>query len=397
MATISLGSKNNLLLSLVAINLFGHMAISGGRVASSLYALKAGLPISSVGLLIALYGLLSMFFCLPIGRWIDRSGPFLPMLLGIIAVTSGLLLPIVNSHPVVLLATAILCGTGFMMVALSAQHCIGNLFNEDAPSRITAFGWLALGHSTSGIVGPFLVGIIIDLGNFKTAFALLVVCAIISLLLVQLNEKQLKMIVMQRSPIKIHKVWTLINTVQIRRIYIVGILVAIPWDLFIFLMPILGHQQNLSASVIGSILSALALGTFSIRLITARWGHHFSEWYILRIAVVTIVVVYLALPLTTSAYLLFLLSFILGMAVGSSQPNMLSLLHTAAPPGRGAEAIGLRGTFANASGVIVPLLFGVTLTSTGALPIFWGVAAIVSIALPLAHKEAQTSEIKLDN
>ena len=390
-------TDNKVLLSLVAINLFGHMAISGGRITSSLYALKQGSNVSSVGLLIALYGILPMFFSLPIGRWVDRVGPFTPMLLGITAVVCGLIVPVIFSEPVVLILTAILSGTGFMMVALSAQHSIGHLFNHEVTRRITAFGWLALGHSSSGVLGPMLVGILIDWTSFKVAFIFLIVCACISLWLIKLNENPLKAIVIEKSPLKIHNVWSLVGTNQLKRVYVVGILVAIPWDLFVFLMPILGHQQNLSASAIGSILSALAMGTFSIRFITARWGHRFSEWQMLRSAVMVIVFVYLALPFVKLPFLFFLLSFTLGMAVGSGQPNMLSLLHSLAPPGRGAEAIGLRGTFANASGVAVPLIFGFTLSTIGILPIFWGVAALVSLAFPLAHKEVKIRQFKMNN
>src|SRR5439155_1508707 len=81
-------------------------------------------------------------------------------------------------------------------------------------------------------------------------------------------------------------------------------------------------------------------------------------------------------------------AFILGAAVGCSQPNMLSLLHALAPPGRGAEAVGLRASFGNASGVFVPFVFGATAASLGVVPVFWAVAMLVAAALPAAHRGA---------
>jgi len=121
----------------------------------------------------------------------------------------------------------------------------------------------------------------------------------------------------------------------------------------------------------------------------AHLARRLTEWQILRAAILVIVIVYLLLPLTHAVPLFFALAYILGAAVGCSQPNMLSLLHAIAPPGRGAEAVGLRATFGNASGVFVPFLFGATAATLGVVPVFWGVAMLVASALPAAHRASR--------
>ncbi|MES2356110.1 MAG: MFS transporter [Pseudomonadota bacterium] len=378
-----------LLFSLVAINLFGHIALSGGRVSSSLFALENGYPEAVVGALISLYGLLPMLLSITVGRWVDRIGSFVPMRLGMISVVIGIALPGIFPQVTTLFATAALCGLGFMIVSLSAQHSVGCLCGESTTNRVAYFGWLSLGHSTSGILGPLIVGFIIDLGSYQAAFIVLASSACVALLLVLSQKAAFSALHVHKPRLASDNILTLIREPTIRRIYIVGILIAISWDLFIFLMPILGHRRHLSASAIGTILAAFAAGTFSIRLITVHLAHLFTEWRILRTAIVVIVIVYVALPLTQSIPLLLTFAFVLGAAVGSSQPNMLSLLHAAAPSGRGAEAIGLRGTLANASMVAVPLMFGATAASFSLAPIFWTVAVLVGIALPLAHRGTQ--------
>jgi len=359
--------------------------MSGGRVCTSLYALHSGASEFLVGLMIGLYGLLPMALSLTVGRWVDRIGPFVPMRLGMFAVTLGIAAPAILPSINTLFITASLCGLGFMVVALSAQHAVGCLCH-DAENRVAYFGWLALGHSASGILGPVIVGFAIDLFGFTAGFALLAVSAAISLLLVILNKAGLRSLHPEPLSNERHNVWTLVEQPTMRRIYIVGILVAISWDLFTFLMPILGHREHLSASAIGAILASFAVGTFSIRLVMARLATRFTEWQMLRAAIVIIVIVYLTLPIVQSRPLFFMLAFMLGASVGCSQPNMLSLLHAAAPPGRSAEAIGLRGMLANASMVAVPLLFGATAASVGLLPMFWTVAALVATALPVANR-----------
>jgi MFS family permease len=375
-----------LLLPLVAINLFGHVALSGGRVASSLYALEGGASELLVGILIGFYGLLPMLLSIAMGRWVDRVGPFVPMRTGVIAVAAGIALPALVPHLAAVYVTAVLCGLGFTLVSVAAQHSVGHLSSGASHNRVAHFGWLALGHSTSSILGPIIVGVVIDHVGYRSAFAVLAGSATIALGIVFANHAGLRALHTDRPDAQHHDVWSLVRAPGIRRIYSVGILLAVSWDLFTFLMPILGHRQQLSASTIGAILAAFALGTFGVRLVMRRLANRFSEWQILRAAIVVIVAVYLLLPLTQSAQLLFALAFTLGAAVGCSQPNMLSLLHAAAPSGRGAEAVGLRAMLGNVSSVFVPFLFGATAASLGLVPVFWGVAALVAAALPAAHR-----------
>lgn len=388
MALVRLRTLPPLLLPLVCINLFAHIALSGGRVTTSLYALQAGASEFLVGMLISVYGLLPMLGALTMGRWVDRVGPHLPTRVGIVAVIAGALLPVIVPSVPTLFFTAILCGVGFNMVSVAAQYTVGHL--DDRPAeRISNFGWLALGHSASSIAGPSLVGVLIDWLGYRAAFAALAVAASIAATLVFKHSARLAALHVRQDRVRSGNVWQLVTQPAMRRIYLVGVLLAVAWDLFTFLMPILGHRQQLSALTIGTILSVFAAGTFSVRLIMGYLARRLSEWEILRAAIALIVAVYLLLPLTHAVPLFFALAYLLGAAVGCSQPNMLSLLHAIAPPGRGAEAVGLRATFGNASGVFVPFLFGATAATLGVMPVFWGVAMLVATALPAAHRASR--------
>ena len=52
--------------------------------------------------------------------------------------------------------------------------------------------------------------------------------------------------------------------------------------------------------------------------------------------------VYLLFPFSHDARTLTVLSFCLGLGLGMSQPMVMSLLHSHAPPGRMGEAAGVR-------------------------------------------------------
>jgi len=76
--------------------------------------------------------------------------------------------------------------------------------------------------------------------------------------------------------------------------------------------------------------------------------------------------------------MLGVLSFCLGLGLGSGQPMVMSLLHAHAPAGRIGEAVGVRMSLIQASSVAVPLLFGALGASVGLAPVFWSVGATLA-------------------
>jgi MFS-type transporter involved in bile tolerance (Atg22 family) len=158
------------------------------------------------------------------------------------------------------------------------------------------------------------------------------------------------------------------------------------WDLFIVMLPVLGTRLGFSASIIGTVFSLFALGTFVSRALMPWLSNRFREWQIMRSALVVIAAVYVMLPWASVALVFMLLGFVFGCAIGLSQPNMLSLLHAAAPSGRGGEALGLRSLIGNASSVWVPIAFGLAVGPLGVAPLLWAGATLISSALPAAHR-----------
>ena len=79
------------------------------------------------------------------------------------------------------------------------------------------------------------------------------------------------------------------------------------------------------------------------------------------------------------------LGLVFGCAVGTSQPSMLSLLHSAAPPGRGGEAVGLRSVLSNSCSVVVPLAFGAALAAVS-IPVLMVMGGmVIASGLKPAH------------
>lgn len=367
-----------LLLPLIFVNLTGHMALSGGRLSGSMFLLHSGEAESLVGLFMALFSVLPVLVSLSIGRWVDRAGAGPVLKAGVALVVVGAWLPALFLSFGAVLAMAMLIGFGFNMVSLAAQHTVGHLVPDAAPSqRLANFGWYALGHSASSTLGPFVAGIAIDLVGYRAAFVAMALFACTAALLVAGTTRRLPGVPRRpdtpaaasagaaASRAHVPHLLDLLASPEMRRIYWTNAVTASAWDLFIVMLPVLGHRLGYSASLIGTVFSLFAIGTFGARAAMPWLSRRANEWQILRVAVCVVVLVYIALPFASMAWSLMLLGLVFGAAVGMSQPNILSLLHGAAPPGRGGEAVGLRAVLSNGCSVLVPLGFGAALLPLG--------------------------------
>src|SRR6185295_15124149 len=159
----------------------------------------------------------------------------------------------------------------------------------------------------------------------------------------------------------------------LRRVFAVNALLAMAWDLHSIFVPIYGERIGLSASEIGVVLSSFAAATFAVRFSVGAIARRLTEHQVLTGSLLIAGAVFVVYPLSTNVLGLLALSFILGLGLGSSQPMVLSLLHTHAPPGRIGEAAGLRLSLVNMMSVGVPLALGAVGASVGIGPVFWSV------------------------
>lgn len=77
-------------------------------------------------------------------------------------------------------------------------------------------------------------------------------------------------------------------------------------------------------------------------------------------------------PLLPTALAMGACSVLLGFALGSVQPMIMSMLHQITPHHRHGEALGLRLMTINASSVLMPVLFGSAGALMGVAGLFWG-------------------------
>lgn len=367
--------------------MLSHIAFTGGRVAMSLGSLQLGGSTFMVGVLMSLLTVVPMFMSVLAGRWTDRVGTFKPIFIALCLVTIGTLLPGLRPQLSSLYLSSVLIGSGFMLAHIAVNNGVGHASTPETRTR--AFTMLALGFSTSTIIGPVIAGFSIDLIGHMPTFLLLAAFPGAGLLGMLLLRRTLPEATPQPAPGDPQaeaRVMDLLANVPLRAVFVVSGLLSMAWDMFTFMVPVQGARIGLSASTIGIIMGTFGVATFFVRLAIPWISRTLSEWQTLTSALAITAFVYFLFPLFSAVPVLMGLAFLLGLGLGSTQPMIMSLLHLTSPAGRTGEAVGVRTTLMNASHSILPLAFGALGTALGMIPAFWTLAFFMSGGAMFAGK-----------
>jgi MFS family permease len=364
--------------SLCLINMLNHVALTGGRVTVSLSALQIGLSTFTVGVFIAVFAVLPMIFSVKAGRWVDKVGIRRPMSVGTALLVVGTIVPAVAPTRLSLLLASSCMGIGFMLHQVATQNVLGQ---TRATERLRNFSWMSLCLAASGFGGPLVGGLAIDHMGSASAFGLLSIGPLGAATGLYRMRRHLGRGRPQVASLgEARRVMELFRLPPLRRILLVNTILSGAWDTHLFIVPLFGVGIGLSGTTIGIVLASFSAATFVIRLALPFIQRHVRSWTLIRIAMGTAAADFMIYPFFSDVAILISLSFALGLALGSSQPNILALVHQHAPPGRAAEAVGLRMAFINASQVSLPLTFGALGAVIGIAPLFWAYAAALAAA-----------------
>ena len=372
------------LLRLIGAQVFLHATMAGMRLATPLLALQQGYSAAAVGVLISLFALSQVFLALPAGRFADRHGLRRPMSLSVIAASSGAGLAMVFPYFPVMCLAALLTGAATGVTVISLQRHVGR--SAENPVQLKRmFSWLAIAPAAANFFGPFMAGLLIDhagrlpsdLLSFRVTFAVLALTPIVCLLMVRASGET------PHVPPPVSAVrtsaWHLLREPMFRRLLFVNWLQSSSWDVHAFVLPILGHERGLSASVIGTILGGFAIAAAAVRLLLPLVAARASERSVIMTSSIVTAAVFCIYPLLHSAWTMAACSVVLGFALGAVQPMVMSMLHQITPQDRHGEALGLRLMTINASSVAMPMLFGSIGAVIGIGGVFWVVGGVIAL------------------
>jgi MFS family permease len=368
------------LLALIGGQIALHSCMAGIRMAAPLAALREGHEAWAVGVLLGLFAAAPIALALFAGRLADKYGyhrPIrvavsLPVTGGVCAVSATFLQ---QGQFVVLCVAALLTGAGANFGLIAIQRSAGRMAHDPTELK-RIFSWLGLAPALSNVVGPILAGTLIDAGGFRLAFIALAVLPLASLVWARFVpvEPRAAAAASARRPSS----WDLLKEPGFSRLLLVNWLLSSSWDVHSFLVPILGHERGFSASAIGLVLGLFAAAVALVRLLIPTLAHRLREAQVLVGAMWWTVAVFAIYPLMHSAWSMALCAALLGLALGSVQPMIMTTLHQLTPQDRHGEAIALRSMTINFSSAVMPLMFGIAGAALGAASLFWMMGVLVA-------------------
>ncbi len=372
------------LAQLISGQIFLHACMAGMRMATPLLALQQGFSAMAVGALLALFALTQVFLALPAGRYADRKGLKAPIAISVaIAFTGSSLAALWPTFPVLCLS-ALATGGATGMAVIALQRHVGRLAQGPAALK-TAFSWLSIGPAISNFLGPVLAGLMIDFAGpapaheqgFRAAFLLMALLPLLSLWCVRKVHDPAHLPAQTAAGQR--RVLDLLRQPLMLRLLAVNWLLSSCWDVHTFVVPVMGHERGLSASVVGTILGAFAVAAAFIRICLPWVSRHWHEHQIITTAMVCTAILFGLYPAMPTAWAMGVCSVLLGLVLGTVQPMIMSTLHQITPVQRQGEALGLRLMSINASSVLMPMLFGAAGAVAGVAPVFWVVGAAVGL------------------
>lgn len=349
-----------------------HGFYTGVRLALAVLTLKLTQSPVAVGVVMMAYALLPALLSLRIGRAADRHGvrPLLNICLWLL-VCSGAALWWLPHHTAVLAVAAALVGLGFNAFAISIQKLIGGLppggKRPDEPvaeRRKRNFGTLATASSISSFGGPLLGGLGLDHLGAGAVFGLLAMLPLLAWALslcwqippatapdasARLGTSAALAVSRERSPLLARELWPLAVAI---------VMLTAAGDALGFSTPIIGQQNELSASAVGGIVSAFAVGAFVVRLVGGLFIARLPEWTYVSITLVACALLLLLYAQVSAVLALAAISFALGAWLGLAQPMTQSLMHRSVPEHRVGEALGTRLALVGSAQATSPLVLG---------------------------------------
>lgn len=353
-----------------------------------LYATFLGLGPQWLGVLIALPGIFPVLLALQAGRWVDGYGPARWLLFGMVGMMSAPAVLLIAPGVPTLAVSRLLVGVTVLFVNLAAQSLVASMDNRRShQSNFAAYStWQAGGR----MVGPILMGVVIDGAGFRLSFlAVLVVIALGAGLSYFVYRA------VGSEPVEGSREVVGARKMLRATVRNVGFRVAVLASAGIFLaltvreafLPVMLEQLGMSATVIGALVSLGSLTSVLIRplmpLVTRLLK---GTGRSLVVAMATVAVGIGLLALVKSVFAFALLAVLVGFGTGIGFPLSIVAVASHVPLRQRGMALGLRLSTSHLVEISVPILSGLLVAATSYAVGFAGAGLVLAVLTVLAFK-----------
>jgi MFS family permease len=379
------------MLRTIVLIAFGfHTMVNMTRPLTTLFATGLGAGTFEIGMLTATYAFFPLILAIHAGRFADRMGDRLPVLLGTIGTMAGSLIPFLFPSMASLYISQILIGISHVLVQISLQNVLGNSATKE--TRDHFFSMFSMVVATGSFVGPIIGGYVAEHLSYShaffTAFFVGLLPAALTILIPVIKVQK------EKSSQDVSSSFSLLKIPILRKALASSALVLYSRDIFVAYFPLFASQSGISASSIGWIIAIQGLAMMVVRFFLNRLTLSLGRDRVLLISITTAGLAFLFVPLASimagNLYVYGLLSALMGLGLGCGQPLSMTTTYNASPKTRTGEVLGLRLASNRLSQMVAPLFFGMVGSWAGLLSVFYVSGAfLIGGALLTQSKETK--------
>ena len=361
------------------------------RPTISYRALEVGVSPAWLGVIAASFTVVPLGLAVMAGRITDRHGERLVLWVGAgLTAVAAMALLLGPPSVVVLVASSMLLGSGQLLSMIGEQSVVAASAGPGGFDR--AFGRFTFATSVGQVAGPALVTLLAGSATLPDTHTLFLVASVAAVLLVVVTA------LMQsphRSNMKANRgsasLVTALRVPGLGLAIVASLAVIACVDLLVIYLPVLGTERGLAASTVGALLTVRALASMVSRFFLP----HLVDWcgrgrlLTVSIAAAALSVGCLAFPLPVS--LLFVVMFLVGLALGFGQPLTMAWIAESSPLEVRATALSLRLTGNRLGQTLVPAGVGLFAAGSGTTGVFLATSGALA-ATALAARAGSVPE-----
>jgi MFS family permease len=349
--------------------LFILLPVAAVRPMTSLFAEKLDATMTEIGFITACYSVTPFVLAIFAGRFVDKYGEKLPILLGSMSMLVALLLPFLFPVLLTLYFSQLILGGAQLLAIVAIQNGVAR--SVPPSKRDQAFANMSLFTSLGLMFGPLIGGYSSEHLGFQYSFLLFIIFSIVPLVLA-VYIRPSKQETQNNNEIQRMGVKKLLSIPSLKLSIFISMINLAALDIFNVYYPLYSSSIGMSPSEIGWILTITALASVIIRIFIPSLTAKLGRAKLISLFMFCGAIAYFAIPLTSYYPLIILITLLLGCGLGITQPLTTIVSYNLAPKGHTGEVLGIRLAGNRFSQIITPVIFaGISnLTGLGAIFIF---------------------------
>ncbi len=347
-----------------------------------------------VGIAAAAFAVLSVLAAMPLGRFTDRTGRTLTLLvIGTVLCAAAVTWLALAPDLLSVAASSTALGFAHVLLMVGAQGHVAKIAADDELDA--GFGWTTASVSAGQLLGPLLAGFALGPGQVGVAgsawaagLAAAVAAAAIPLAVCLGLTVRTRQPARRPAPNPAERIGSLELTrrpgVASALLTSMALLTAV--DILTAYLPLVAHDRGIDATAVGLLLGLRAAASLASRIgigrLAARWGHDLLVTASTIGSGVALAVI--ALPVSSMAVLIPT-ALIGGFLLGIGQPLTMTLVVRSVPATARGAALALRLVSNRVGQVVLPTLAAIGTGWLGAAGALWFSAGVLAVS-GLAHR-----------